>query len=157
MATEKLPTQRKARYAVKYGRKVGSGSYRTVYRTSRSRWVYKVDNESTWGEHGNREEYEAYISLRNNNRLPEGVKLPEMHLVGRYLAAEFIEGKHPTSWCTPSRYKDYSPDHYENCSGADCWATKCNGTPINDLHKDNVIVTDDGTVYIIDIGHGETR
>lgn len=157
MATENLPTQRKARYAVKFGRKIGEGSYRTVYKTIRSRWVYKEDIHGSYGSHGNREEFEAYTSLSNNNRLPNGVKLPEMHMVGNYLAAEYIKGKHPANWCTPSRYRDYKADHYSNCPGEkECWATKCNGVPVNDLHNENVIITADGTIYIVDVGHGET-
>ena len=147
-----LPTVRKAAYAIKRGNKIGEGAYRAVYKTKSGKWVYKVNTGYGTGIGSNGSEYATYVSVKNSVKLPDGVKLPEMHMVGEYIAAEYVDGEHPTNWCSPGPYGF----HDNGCPGVDtCWAAKVNDVKINDLHPYNVMVTKDGTVYIIDLGHGE--
>lgn len=148
------PNVRTARYALKAGRMFASGSYRKVYKTVKAKWVYKVDREDTFDQHGNREEYQTYLSMKDLT-LPEGVKIPEMHLLNNgVLAAEYIQGETPPNWCS----SDY---HASNCTERNhnprpCWARKFAGMDITvkDLHNGNVVVTENGDVYIVDLGHG---
>lgn len=146
---EGLPTERKAMYAIYHGKVVGEGSYRKVFRTGRSRWVYKVDTtrESVGS---NSYEWQTYLEYCNA-KLAKGVKIPEMHLIdGNIIACEYIKGKHPKNEC----YRDY---HVEECPGEDnCWAEKVKNIKIADIHFQNVLISKDGTIYIIDLGHGET-
>ena len=151
MAT--VPSVRTARYALKKGRIIGSGAYRKVYKSQRGKWVYKIDKDDTYGNHGNAEEYETYKILKTR-QLPPGVKLPEMHMLPNgVLAAEYVDGVQPNSWCSP----DY---HGSNCSeyrdkDNTCWARRFANSPIffADLHNGNVVIKDD-VVYVIDLGHG---
>lgn len=154
-----VPTMRQARYAKVAGRNIGDGSYRKVYKTPRGKWVFKVNRtDDEYGRrYGNEGEYKTYLKLKDSNILPDGVKLPEMHLLSDgTLAAEYVKGEHPKNWCSP----DYHGSWGSDCDGTgDCWANKFKdgGFPVKDMHPENVIVTEDGTVYIIDLGHGTTR
>lgn len=148
---EGAPTLRKAMYAVHHGKMIGEGAYRVVFRTRSGKWVYKV-NSTTERVGGNFTEWKTYNRLLNSNILPVGVKLPEMHyLNGGILAAEYIKGRHPEVECYPEYHDE------DLCPGKDlCWAEKIKGVPISDLHFENVLITDDGTIYIIDLGFGFT-
>ncbi len=159
MKSEKAPTVRKAHYAMTHGKIIGEGSYRRVFRTRGSRWVYKV-NMTTHRIGSNDLEWRTYLKYANSVTLPEGVKIPEMHyLNGGIIASEYIEGVHPENEC----YKDWhltkgTPDFDGPfCPGVDkCWAEKIKGIEISDLHYENVLVANDGTIYLIDLGHGSS-
>ncbi len=149
MATD-VPTLRKARNAKRIGKMVGSGCFRKVFRTGSSKWAYKFDkSEGSTGNGSNYSEYQTYLAIKDSGRLPESVRLPEMHLLeGNILAVEYVKGKHPDNWCDP----DY---HVSRCPGKDkCWAGRFQRSPIRDMHNQNVILTKDGTLYLIDLGHG---
>jgi hypothetical protein len=145
---EGIPTLRKARYAIEKGTLIGEGSYRKVYRTRRGKWVYKV-NIGGKGVGSNRWEWNTYQDYHDNLNLPENVRIPQMHyLPNGIIAAEYVNGKEPNNDC----YRDY---HVSSCPGVDvCWAEKVKNVPISDIHYQNVLITDGGLIYIIDLGHG---
>lgn len=151
----RTPTVKTAEYALDKGEIIGSGAYRYVYKTKRSKWVYKVNKANSWGSHGNKEEYETYLSVKRKGSLPPGVKMPEMHLLENgVLAAEYIKGKHPQSSCSP-RYHDFDNNCSELLGQGECWARKFADVNLYDIHCYNVIIGDDGYIYVIDLGHGE--
>jgi hypothetical protein len=148
-----------ARRIITSGIKIGEGSCRKVYATKYGKWAVKVNiYRKVYG--GNTTEYNTYLDFKNKP-LPEGVKIPEMHLLkDGILVVERIKGKHPTNWCENDFHVEaVSGDEYEystECPGLDkCWAEKTKDVKIKDLHPYNVKVLRDGTVYIIDLGHGE--
>lgn len=144
----KAPTRSSVRYALQYGIKIGEGLYREVYKTKRGKWVYKIDFDPS-NSCGNADEYEAYLKVKALPEL-EGVRVPEMHYIDGVLVAEYIEGYHPDYSC----YTDF---HVPECTDhKGCWINKITGwaARIADLHSENVKITDDGTVYIIDLGFG---
>lgn len=147
---EGLPTLRKARYAANNGSVVGEGSYRTVFRSRGSRWVYKFNVKPSTNLGSNAEEWKTY-SRYKNEVLPDGVYFPEMHFLnGGVIAAEFIKGEHPENDC----YREY---HVDSCPGLDkCWAERIKHVKISDIHYQNVLITKTGEIYLIDLGHGET-
>ena len=147
---EGLPTLRKARYAKERGKVLGDGSYRIVYRTRGSKWVYKFNLDANSELGNNVHEWKTYQQYKSMD-LPGGVKLPEMHyLNGGIIAAEYIDGKHPENAC----YRDW---HSEECPGiTECWSEKVKHVPVSDIHHQNVLITNSGDIYLIDLGHGDT-
>ncbi len=138
-------------YARKHGKLIGVGSCREVYKTPRGKYVYKFDRpDSPWYATGlNIHEYHTYQNLIKNYTLPDGVKLPKMKLIDGVLVAEYIKGKHPEGLCCDSGH--YCGDESK------CWSSKLKGLPLRDMHRYNVIVTKDGTLYLIDLGHSSTN
>ena len=147
---EDFPTLRKAMYAFANGKIIGEGEYRTVYRLRSGRWVYKVDSHTHNSVGTNLWEWETYKRY-SQIELPENVKFPEMYLLeGNVIAAEYVKGKHPDNEC-------YRTEHVDSCPGKDvCWAEAVKDIPIGDLHSENVLISPNGTVYIIDLGCGES-
>lgn len=146
---EGLPTLRKAKYAITHGRMIGKGSYRKVFRTQRSRWVYKVNQFPNIHIGSNAEEWRTYQKF-SSIELPEGVKIPEMHyLPGGIIAAEYVKGVSAPTDC----YRDY---HDEDCENPEiCWAERLKNVQISDIACDNVVIQGD-VIYIIDLGHGDS-
>jgi hypothetical protein len=151
---EKVPTLEEIQAILSGADKIGEGSWRTVYRVPGSRWVIKVDTpEDFYGDDDNGDnaaEYVAYLELKNSGLLTDYIKIPEMHLIGEYIVAEYIEGEHPENSC-------WTGFHTEYCPGTkNCWRTKFNdcGFHNHDLHSDNIKITDDDVIYIIDLGAG---
>lgn len=138
---------------------VGAGAFRTVYRKSGSRWVIK----STYDAKVNEREYANYLRIKPSMSNPS-LRLPEMHMVGEYLIAEYVDGIEGDENCWNSNIKwagDWKAYYTKGCAdpdncsaGANCWAelTKEISATVADLHSNNVRVTNDGTVYIIDLG-----
>jgi hypothetical protein len=148
------PSFKHARKAITDGKLIGAGSYRKVYGTDHGKWVYKV-NTQTGYMGSNASEYDTYLR-RKESEMPDGVKLPEMHLLeGNILAAERIKGVHPKNWCELGYHPDGTDDYSAPCPGLDkCWAERTKHLGFRDLHPFNVIETPKGDVYIIDLGHG---
>ncbi len=147
---EGLPTLRKARYAAQHGRVVGEGAYRIVYRSKRGKWVYKFNLRPSKKLGSNAEEWKTYLKHKDTE-LPKGVYFPEMYMLnGGIIAAQFIKGRHPENEC----YRDY---HTDDCPGIDkCWAERIKYVKVSDVHYANVLITKDGDIYLVDLGHGET-
>lgn len=141
------PSVAEAVKAVCTGRLFPAGSYRDVYHLPGSKWVYKVDIPHSWTNRGgNKDEYAAYLELKDN--LPNSIKIPEMHLLDNgMLAAQFIDGESPSANC--GRY-------YHDCQDQEnCFWTEY-GPSIHEVTRDghfqNVIVSREGDVYVIDLG-----
>jgi serine/threonine protein kinase len=135
-------------YVRTHGQFVGSGCYRNVYKAKTGKYVYKFDSFNHCGEGSNTHEYATYKFLCENYDMPEGVKLPKMELVDGVIVAQYIKGEHP-DYCYPQHCYESS-----SCKKFGCWALKLKNFPVNDLHSDNILVTKDGTIYIIDLGNG---
>lgn len=144
---EGAPTVRKAMYAIQHGELIGQGSYRKVFRTSRGKWVYKVNISPSIDIGSNAHEWKTYQRFVNVE-LPKRVRLPEMHyLNGGIIAAEYINGITPENTC----YRDY---HDETCPGINkCFAEVVKDIDISDIACDNVVIKD-GIIYLIDLGLG---
>jgi tRNA A-37 threonylcarbamoyl transferase component Bud32 len=143
------PSKATVRYIKAKGKFIGQGICREVFKTPRGKWVLKVNKNAGRLNGNNRDEYEAYMLL-SRVKLPEGVKLPEMYLFGDDLVAQFVKGYHPKTSCSP----DY---HSSRCEDVDtCYANRFQGWKVSiaDLHNENVIIGDDGNVYLIDLGFG---
>lgn len=156
----RVPTLERAKEIIKNGLLIGEGSYRRVYATKYGKWAVKVN---IFRRHygGNAAEYDTYLDLKSK-QMPEGIKIPEMHLLrGGILVVERVKGRHPTNWCEGSYHvtDNRGVFHYSTvCPGLDrCWAEKTKASKIQDLCPQNVKVLRDGTVYIIDLGHGTQR
>ena len=149
MAATKAPTKNTVRYVKTVGVKIGEGVYRKVFKTSRGKWVVKVDKCPTANNGTNRHEYEAYLRLKEMN-LPEGVKLPAMYLIDGHIVAEFIKGEHPKSCCTGDWHSSYCEDVKT------CYSNRFLGwnVEVRDMHTENMMIGEDGNVYLIDIGFG---
>jgi hypothetical protein len=150
MMLDTKPTVTMAKAACTKPNLIGSGKYRNVYRKDNSEWCFKVDRQS-FLRGDNKSEWETYLMIKDAPWLNEWVRIPEMHMLDNgILAARYIEGTHP------DRHIRCYPDHHRyNCIGDDCWAYKV--TPavlINDIHSENIIVTAEKVVYLIDLGHG---
>ncbi len=157
---EAVPTLEEIQVIVsQYKNEIGSGCYRTVYRKGNSKWVVKVDSQGIV----NQREYDNYLSIRPSLSNPS-LRLPEMHMVGRYLVAEYIDGKEGDRYCWDTSIDyfatgDYKAYYTKGCrndsctQGDNCWAelTKEISRQIADIHYSNVMVKD-GIVYIIDLG-----
>lgn len=146
------PNLSRAIHAISFGNMIGEGSYRRVFRTPRGKWVYKVDySEGARRIGSNAYEWKTYQKFFNSETLPANVRIPEMHYIsGGIIAAEYIKGIEPENDC----YRDY---HVDLCPGVDkCWAEVVKNVGIADIHYQNVLITKDGTIYIIDLGHGES-
>lgn len=149
----KVPTVRMSLMAKSRGEKIGPPSaYRDVFKCKTSRFVYKFPGGRYYDAIGaNEREYATYLKILSSMILPQGVKVPEMHLLENgALAAEYIDGRHPDyNGCSGSGHESY------RCKGEDrCWATKVILLGLRDMHYQNVIVTEDGTVYLIDLDGG---
>lgn len=150
------PTLADAHEAIDYGTMIGAGAFRSVYRYGNDPWVYKVNHDVN-SRSGNAQEFATYEFFTALNILPENVRLPKMVLLGDILAAEFIEGRQPED-CYPAytgnRWK-YDAYHEPDCLGVDkCWAHIVGSTNIKDVHSYNVVQTETGTVYLVDLGNG---
>lgn len=151
-----LPSIDEAKAAAYYGKKVGSGAYRNVYRVSGSRWVYKFEKDGCWAANSECNVHEMSNFRRVRKSLPEGVDFPEMHLLeDGTLAAEYVDGIHTRdlrcySGCTRCKTE---------FGLADCWTKMIEPVRMSgmqDLHGGNVKVAN-GKVYIIDIGEYGTN
>lgn len=93
---------------------LGSGMDRHGYHIPGSRWVYKVAKNPDMRI--NEAEYRRYQELLQQG-LPEGIAIPEMHLLHNgAIAAEFIAGERPESRCD---YTHENDSHYADY--AVCW------------------------------------
>lgn len=148
-ANVKAPTAGTVRYVKTVGALIGEGAYRKVFKTKRGKWVVKEDKCPTANNGTNSHEYETYLKLRKSD-LPEGVKLPEMHLINGHIVAEFIDGHHPASSCTGDWHSSYCEDPKT------CYSNRFLGwnVQVRDLHTENMLIGKDGNVYLIDIGFG---
>lgn len=129
---------------------LGSGCYRTVYRETGSKWVFKVENTYSGRYSTNKVEYETYLQFHPS--LQGNVKFPKMYLLDNgILAAEYIEGSQGEYNC----WRPGFPGCDRDCE-IDCWAKQIEflSELIDDLHYQNVRVTPTGDVYIIDLGEG---
>jgi predicted Ser/Thr protein kinase len=150
----KVPTVRMAKIARSRGSIIGPASvFRLVYKCKTSKYVFKFLRGDTNRSRrtANAREYAVYTILKETVTLPDGVKLPEMYLLADgTLAAEYIDGYHPNE----STCDGYGHSR-KKCPGLDsCWATKVLEVGLRDIHHQNVLITDDGTVYIIDLDGG---
>lgn len=151
-ATAQAFTLEEIEVALSDADEIGSGAWRKVYRVPGSRWVIKVDSPEDYfpGGGDNAAEYAAYLELINSGLLTNTIRVPEMHFVGGYIVAEYVEGEHPENSCWPGF-------HTELCPGKDsCWRTEFVGCGFDslDLHSNNIKITDDGSIYMIDLGGG---
>ncbi len=146
----KAPTVNTVRRIKAKGVKIGQGMYREVWRTQRGKWVLKIDRCPNAWSGTNREEWKTYLKLKALNNLPEGVRIPEMHMVDGNLLVQYVKGRHPKSSCSP----DW---HSSECEGREnCYANRFRGwnSSVRDMHNQNVMIGDDGYVYIVDLGFG---
>ncbi len=151
------PNLRTARYTFRVGYPFAAGTYRTVYKTSRAKWAYKLDkvDKLECKYYGNAAEYKVYLQLKDR-KLPPGVHIPEMHLLSNgMLAVQYVKGATPTNWCSVGYHADNCPE-YNYADPSPCWTRKLEGMNfyISDLHSANVVVDDKGDVWIVDLGHG---
>ncbi len=160
MLTAEIPTLAEIELAIKANVYVGSGVFRSVYRIPNTRWVVKVDYDGKTNrrEYDNRERLAPSLTKDN-------VRFPEMHLVGKYLIAEYVKGHSGNLGCkNDATIKNGYRYHYnKGCArkaqgtcpeNGECWAeaTKEISECVADVHQNNVIVTDEKVVYVIDLG-----
>lgn len=160
MLTAEIPTLSEIETAIKANVYVGAGVFRSVYRIPNTPWVVKVDYDGKTNrkEYNNRERLAPSLTKDN-------VRFPEMHLVGKYLIAEYVQGRTGDPACKNNAdLKDGWRYHYsKGCARKDsgtcpengeCWAeaTKEVSECIADVHQNNVIITEDKIVYVIDLG-----
>lgn len=160
MLTETLPTVAEIEAAIKVGNLVGAGIFRSVYRIRDTKWVVKVE---CYGEGVNQKEYETRERLAPS-MTRENLRFPEMHMIGEYLIAEYVQGSSGDRECKGSHtYKNALCHYSKGCARKDygtcpdngnCWAeiTKEVSRVVADIHQNNVIITDDKIVYVIDLG-----
>lgn len=150
----KTPTVRMAKINRTRGNQIGCPSaFRDVFKCKTSKYVYKFVRPSRWevSQQSNSREYANYLKMKEILILPDGVKLPEMHLLADgTIAAQYIKGVHPQyTGCNESSH------HNKNCPGIEsCWATKIIPLGLRDVHHQNVLIAADGTIYIIDLDGG---
>jgi serine/threonine protein kinase len=140
----------RAEHARTKGKRIGSGAYRTVYKAKNGKYVYKF-NTSNYGIKdvgSNYHEYQTYQRLQNVT-LPAGVRIPKMKYIDGVIVAEYIKGHEPRYWCNWG---------WHSCGDeANCYATKMGKDfPIRDIKPDNLRITADGTIYVIDLGNGSS-
>lgn len=153
-----LPTLEEIKTICAQGHEIDGGAHRVVFRKPGSDWVIKVDYEKGKVNQREYDNYQRFSSTLSNER----VKFPEMHMVGPYLVAEYIDGSHGNLDCWGNAQYREGKAHYVNgcdageaCTAGElCWAelTREASQHIADLHYKNVKVTSESTVYVIDIG-----
>lgn len=120
---------------------IGSGAWRTVYREPGSGYVVKIDCDYNGDQPPsfgtNKHEWETYQFVTENVILPDGVRIPKMALVGNMIVAQYIKGRHPA-------YTEYG------------WHDKVRSVPLHDKSNSNVIIDDEGIVWLIDLGNGSS-
>lgn len=107
--------------------------------------IYKVDCGTGYFS-DNRAEYDNIMA--NSNNLPEGVYFPDTALFEidgkNIIAMEYIEGE-PMSECYCDEFEE---EHTSSCLPDDI--RDLVSPIIDDTGGENVILTDDGRIYIID-------
>jgi serine/threonine-protein kinase RIO1 len=144
-----LPSIEEAHLAFSHSRnRIGSGSFREVYRLPNSYWAYKRDKSRYSKTDGNKAEWSNYKRLITT-AIPANIRLPEMFMLSNgILAVQFIEGKVPTQeFCYPD---------YHCCDEQDsCFWTiygEALENLVGDMHSYNVIIDQLGNIYMIDLG-----
>lgn len=99
-------------------------------------WVFKFNKYDSNGPGTNRCEWETYQFLNDNYEFPEDVDVPYMEYIDGVIVAERIYGE--KLWWATNKTE---------------WM-KLSTVPIRDLSYDNVMLSDNGTIYIIDLGNG---
>jgi hypothetical protein len=145
-----LPSEEESEIARQFGRMIGSGAFRDVFRIPGSRWVYKFEDAEYGSANCNQREFLNYTSKRKT--LPEGVDFPEMHfLPNGAIAAEYIDGM-----LGVDIHSLFDPCVCASHGITNCWRTMVKPVAdagMRDLHGRNVMVAhSDKKIYIIDIG-----
>lgn len=148
-----LPTVAESEKAIDEGSSkylLGCGKDREGYHIPGSRWVYKLAKYPE--DRVNENEYQRYIEITQSGRLPENVRIPEMHLLPNgVIAAEYVDGDRPRcSW----RAHDEHPSDYV------CWKDSLRKVEHDFNMSDSSaacnlrLTTIDGAeiLYIIDLG-----
>lgn len=143
-----VPTIEEAQLALEKGADLGSGSSRNVYRYGNSPWVFKFTHHYSSNSNANTDEFNNFLDLLDVE-LPEGIRIPDMYMLPNgVLAAEYIKGKSPLNDCWGCGHNCDDPD--------DCWYSKFDDIEsrydgLRDISKFNVLIADDGTLYVIDL------
>jgi hypothetical protein len=130
---------------------IGEGRDRVGFHIPGSNWVYKSAKYPI--DRINQREYNKYTELMNSD-LPDGIAIPEMHLLSNgVLAARYILGDRPKNcyWRTHEKHQD---DYYS------CWlnAVELFSDKFSLLDSSALcnirLVDNDGevTIYVIDLG-----
>lgn len=122
---------------------LGVGSFRSVWR-SPDGVAYKVQHDKGYGNNGNEQEYENLLRAQKCE-LPDGVRLPRGFLFteGDYtvMAMEAVDG------VTLDDYRGNLRDMFYNMLSVCESALK-----LWDLHGDNAMVDENGTLVLVDFG-----
>lgn len=148
MQTITRPTNAAAMKAHDKGIVIGEGSSRRVFWKKGSYWAYKFIYSSSSNFDANKDEFANYLNIKNN--LPEGINLPEMVLLDNgVLATQYIPGEQSATECWGGKH---------DCGdAATCWYSTVMMAQIErirgfgDISWANVITTDDGKLYVIDL------
>lgn len=130
---------------------IGEGRDRVGFHIPGSAWVYKAAKHPI--DKINQGEYDRYIKLINSD-LPDGIAIPEMHLLSNgVIAAQYIPGNKPEN-CRWREHTKHENDYYS------CWLNAVElftdrfGMLDSSALCNIRLVDNDGeiTVYVIDLG-----
>jgi hypothetical protein len=148
MKTVTRPTLAAALKAHSRGTEIGEGSSRKVFRYGKNFWAYKFIYRGSSNTDANVDEFENYQRVKDC--MPFGIKLPEMVMLeSGVLATEYIDGYQSDTDCWGGVHDcDDEPN---------CWYTRIHKSGLErvegfrDISWANVIMTDAGDLYIIDL------